>query len=57
MISFVNTRIQKSMTYILGVTVTVDVSVEGFGVDVVVCSCQRCFPIVIAGWKQVTCRR
>lgn len=45
------------MTYILGVTVTVDVRVEGFGVDVVVCSSQRCFPIVVAGWKQVTCRR
>ena len=49
MISFANARIQKSMTYTLGVTVTVDVSVEGFGVNVVVCSCQRCFPIIVAG--------
>lgn len=37
------------MTYTFGVTVMVDVTVEGFGVDVVVCKNQQCFPRVFAG--------
>lgn len=39
------------MTNILGVTVMVDVTVDGFGVDVVVCGGQSCLPILFAVWK------
>lgn len=42
-----------SMTYIVGVTVMLDATVDGFGVDVVVCRSQRSFYLRLC-WREAS---
>lgn len=47
--NFNELKYRSSNIYLFGVTVMVDVVVEGFGVEVVVCSGQRISPFLLAG--------
>lgn len=47
-VGFVKSKFRRSVTY---------ATLEGFGVDVVVCRSQWCFPIVFASSEKSTYRR